>query len=209
MKPDLKKLESDNISFRQIKVKKKESIYLANEKASGFYYLQSGIIGLYRITETGKEHLLRVYGPDEYFGYRSLFSKERYHLTTRALKTSSILKIDVCNLNTVYLSSPELMNYLVTSVCKELGEAENRLSNIAGYDTKIRVIDSIVELFSRFGDYHWTSREIAEYSGTETQTVIRFCKQLKQRNLLDPKARGIKPLSLENLNQYRVELVNE
>ncbi|WCE30468.1 Crp/Fnr family transcriptional regulator [Vibrio sp. SCSIO 43137] len=207
MNSEFSKLLGDNIYIRKETVEKNQVIYQANDRASGFYFLELGMVGLYKVTEKGKEHLIRVYGAGEYFGYRSLFSNEHYHLTTRSLQPSTFQHIHASGLNAIYQHAPDLVQLLVTSVCRELGEAENRLSNIAAFDAKIRVLDSIVELFGRFEDYPWTSREIAEYSGTETQTVIRLCKQLKYKNLLNPNIRGVKPVDLRLLKNYRADLV--
>lgn len=198
---------SINLSTTKTKLAKKQVIYRSNQQACGFYYLASGMVGLYRITESGKEHLLRVYGEGDYFGYRSLFSQEPYHLTTRSLLPSVIHHVHVKDVQELQAQAPEILQFLLKSVCRELGEAEGRFSNVAAYQTKVRVIDAIVELFQKFDFYPWTSREIAEYSGTETQTVIRFCKLLKEKNLLDPNARGIRPLDIEGLKQLRNELV--
>ncbi|MDB1126233.1 Crp/Fnr family transcriptional regulator [Vibrio algarum] len=199
---------SINTKVHQDSYEKNQLIYRANEGASGFYLLRSGMVGLYKNTEAGKEHLIRVYGKGEFFGYRSLFSQEPYHLTTRSLTPSNVSHFHVCRIEELYLNTPELLNFLVKSVCRELGEAESRLSNIAGFGAKVRVLDSIVDLFGRFADYPWTAREIAEHSGTETQTVIRFCRLLKDNGLLDPKIRGIAPINLHDLTLFRTELVN-
>lgn len=208
MKTDyISDLLMDNVPIRKHQLDKKQVIYRAYGKASGFYLLDAGMVGLYRITEKGKEHLIRVYGAGEYFGFRSLFSNQPYHLTTRTLQTSTIRHIQVKGIEELYQYDSNLLTSLVTSVCRELGEAESRLSNIAAFEAKIRVLDSIVELFGRFQDYKWTSREIAEYSGTETQTVIRFCTKLKAKGLLDPETRSIHPVCLKDLQAYRNELV--
>lgn len=204
---DISDLLLKNTPVHKYQLEKKKTIYRVNEKACGFYLLDSGMVGLYRITEKGKEHLIRVYGAGDYFGFRSLFSNQPYHLTTKTLQPSSVRHILVKGIEELYEHDPNLLTSLITSVCKELGEAESRLSNIAAFESKIRVLDSIVELFSRFHSYQWTSREIAEYSGTETQTVIRFCAKLKAQKLLDPTVRSIRPVSLHKLKLYRKELV--
>lgn len=188
---------------------KNQIIYKENQLATGLYFLQAGIVGLYKKTESGKEHLIRVYGDGDYFGYRSLFSEEPYHLTTRALTRSLVLNVNVVGVRDLYNESPALLVKLMTSVCRELGEAEVRLSNVSGFATKVRILDSIVELFSRFKDYPWTAREVAEYSGTETQTVIRFCTHLKSLGLLNPNLRRISPVNLSELSQLRNRLAEK
>lgn len=188
-------------------VEKHQLIYSANKEAQGFYYIESGLVGLYRNTESGKEHLMRIYGPGEYFGYRSLFGNKIYHLTTRSLLESRLHHIHADNIETLNEVSPRTLKHMLTEVCTELGDAESRLSNSAAYCSKIRILDAIIHLFSKFDYYPWTTREIAEYSGTDTQTVIRFCKILKENELLDPMSRRVKPNSLVSLSDYREQLI--
>jgi CRP-like cAMP-binding protein len=186
---------------------KGEKIYSANQKAEGFFFLESGLVALYRNTESGKEHLMRVYGPGDYFGFRSLFSDEQYHLTTRSLLSSSVHHIKAAGIYSLDVMSPTMLKALLSNVCHELGEAEARLSNVAAYSAKVRIIDAIVCLFTRFSHYPWTSREVAEYSGTDTQTVIRYSKYLKEQNFLDPKERKIKPVDINSLISLREDMI--
>nr|WP_086939706.1 Crp/Fnr family transcriptional regulator [Thaumasiovibrio occultus] len=199
----------DAIYCHPLAIKKKQVIYRANQSANGVYFVEEGLIGLYRITETGQEQLVRVYGRGDYFGYRSLFSSQRYHLTTRSLLPSKLKHIHIQSLNELHLLAPELLKHLMTSVCQELGEAESRLADIATHTASVRIVDAILHLFQSFDYYPWTSREIAEYSGTQTQTVIRLCRDLKLRKLLDPASRKIAPLDFHGLKSYRAVLVGE
>ncbi|WP_159064986.1 Crp/Fnr family transcriptional regulator [Thaumasiovibrio subtropicus] len=199
----------DALHCHPMNVAKKQVIYRATQHANGFYYLEEGLVGLYRITETGKESLLRVYGRGDYFGYRSLFSQQRYHLTTRTLLPTSLQHIHLKSIDELQQHAPDLLKFLMTSVCQELGEAEQRMADIAGHSAAVRIVDAILYLFKQFDYYPWTSREIAEFSGTETQTVIRVCRQLKQRELLDPNSRKISPLDFNRLQSYRVALIGE
>ncbi len=192
-----------DLPFKQFDVKKKSPIYRAAQEADGFYYIESGLIGLYRVTESGKEHLIRIYGPNEYFGYRSLLCNQKYHLTTKALLNSSILHIQINHFQQLLNCSPMLLMSLVSSVCSELREAENRLSDTVAYSSKVRILNSIIELFQKFECYPWTAREIAEHSGTEVQTVLRYCKVLKELKLLKPEVRGIKPEDISGLKSLR------
>ena len=184
-------------------IKRQQIIYRANQEANGFYYIEDGLVGLYRTTETGKENLLRVYGQGEYFGYRSLFSTQRYHLTTRSLLPTTLKHIQLSCLEQLSIHDPELFRQLMRSVCQELGDAEKRLSDIATHSAAVRIIDAILNLFQEFDYYPWTAREIAEFSGTETQTVIRVCRQLKGMGLLDPNSRKICPVDFNQLKTYR------
>ena len=184
-------------------IKKKHVIYQNGTKANGFYYVESGLIGLYQISENGKETLLRIYGPGSFFGYRSLFTQQQYPSTARAMIESKIEKIRLHNFDELNHVAPKLAGYLVQEVCTELGESEKRLLQYNLFNSPKRIIDAIHFLFSQYPTYSWTYREIGEYSGTDTTTVLRICKKLKEVNLLDNHSRKPSPTDLSALADFR------
>lgn len=44
-------------------------IYSQGHHAREFYFLKSGLIGLYHMLENGKESLVRIYTAQDYFGF--------------------------------------------------------------------------------------------------------------------------------------------
>ncbi|MGF1758259.1 Crp/Fnr family transcriptional regulator [Photobacterium sagamiensis] len=187
---------------------KGESVYRSGELANGFFYVESGLIGLYKTSINGKENLLRVYDSGCFFGYRTLFSHQHYYATTRAMLPSRIATVRVNNVAKLQAVTPSLVDKLLLGVCQELGEAESRLANVASHKAGTRILDAVLYLFREFPEYPWTNREIGEFSGTETETVIRFCRKLKSEGLFEPVNRRLKPVSLNALQDYRNKLVS-
>ncbi|MDR9830111.1 Crp/Fnr family transcriptional regulator, partial [Vibrio sp. FNV 38] len=177
--------------------------YISNTISSGFYYVEDGFIGLYQVADTGKESLLRLYGPGSFFGYRSLFTEQRYPATSRAMDASKIIRIDVKDFESLQKLSPELAKDLAIEVCQELGAAEKRLVQFSAFNAKHRIIDTIHHFFTYYPQYPWTYREISEYSATDVTTVIRFCKLLKESGVLCKQSRKPQPYDLNRLNRYR------
>ncbi|WP_264876513.1 Crp/Fnr family transcriptional regulator [Vibrio agarivorans] len=186
-------------------VSKREAVYISNAESSGFYYVEQGFIGLYQVADTGKESLLRLYGPGSFFGYRSLFTGQRYPATSRAMEASKIRKIVVKDFDCLQQLSPELAKDLAIEVCQELGDAEKRLVQFSAFNAKNRIIDTIHHFFTYYPQYPWTYREISEYSATDVTTVIRFCKSLKESGVLCKQHRKPHPLDLSRLDRYRIK----
>ncbi|MFS1414765.1 hypothetical protein BCU70_01895 [Vibrio sp. 10N.286.49.C2] len=186
---------------------RKQVIYRNGESAKVFYHIKQGQIGLYQVSEGGKESLLRIYGPGSYFGYRSLFTGQNYPSTARAMLNSIVVKINVNDFKSLDEIAPNLASYLMKEVCYELGEAEKRLMQFNGFNARKRILDTIAYFFEMHPDYPWTYREIAEYSGTDITTVIRYCKGLKETGLLRKDSRKPTPVDLNVLADYRLSLV--
>ncbi|MGR5062351.1 Crp/Fnr family transcriptional regulator [Photobacterium sp. DNB22_13_2] len=190
-----------------VDVNKKEAVYRNGLTAKGFYYVEQGLVGLYQVSESGKESLLRIYGPGCYFGYRSLFTAQNYPSTARAMLDSSIIRINVNDYKSLDITAPSLARFLMAEVCSELGEAEKRLMQFNAFSAKKRILDTIHYMFNTYPEYPWTYREIGEYSGTDTTTVIRYCKTLKDNGILERNSRKPQPVNLQQLADYRKSLL--
>lgn len=189
-------------------VAKQYLVYRNGLPARGFYYVAQGLVGLYQVSENGKETLLRIYGPGAYFGYRSLFTEQYYPSTARAMLDSKIVHINVNDFTALEKIAPSLANRLMREVCEELGEAEKRLMQFNAFSAKKRILDTIYYMFDTYPEYPWTYREIGEFSGSDTTTVIRYCKKLKQAGLLEAKSRKPLPVDLDQLANFRKSLLS-
>ncbi|WP_353496519.1 Crp/Fnr family transcriptional regulator [Vibrio chaetopteri] len=186
---------------------RKQVVYRSGNSARGLYCVKSGQVGLYQVTESGKESLLRIYGPGSYFGYRSLFTNQNYPSTARAMLDSDIIRIDVNDFQSLDELAPDLAQYLMKEVCTELGEAEKRLMQYNAFSAKKRILDTLTHFFEMYPDYPWTYREIGEYSGTDITTVIRYCKALKASGVLLKESRKPSPVDLDILADFRKSIV--
>lgn len=186
------------------KLKKKEIVYRSGQKPNSFYYIEEGLVGLYQVSEVGNENLLRLYGPNSFFGYRTLFLNSTYPSTARVMLPTKLKKIAVNSLPELTNKHPKLIQALVKGVCNELGEAEERIMQFNAYSSKKRVIGTINYVFNLYPNYPWTYREIAEFSGTDITTVMRICKELKENGLLDNSVKKITPTNLASLSCYQV-----
>lgn len=162
-------------------------VYVQGESAESFYYVISGIIGLYHVIENGKEILLRLYKGGDYFGYRTLFSRgQTYHCSAKIMQRAHVIRIrpDLRVKEFLELNS-DLTRHLMFNLSAELQDAENRLSQQAYTKSLDRVFNSIRYLCTHYPEYKWTYRQIAEYAGCETETAIRLSKELRKTGLLD------------------------
>lgn len=170
-----------NCQITQFSAKEKGTlIYLQGRKTKEFYYLKSGLIGLYHILDNGKETLVRIYQAQNYFGFRTFFAQNDYHCSAKVLKSAEIIKITPLDFDKFWQHNSSFMLYLLKQLSTELQDAECRLSMAAYQKAQDRILHSIDYLNSHYPNYHWTNREIAEFSGCETETAIRIGRELKK-----------------------------
>lgn len=159
-------------------------LYCQGDTSSSFYYIESGLIGLYHMVDNGKESLIRLYDSHQFFGYRTWFSPgQTYHCSARVLIPATLIKI--CPDSRKFMGdNPELMKRLLSDISAELANAESRLAHISYEKSIKRVHDAMTYLYETYPEYPWSYREVAEFAGCETETAIRIARELKKEGKL-------------------------
>ena len=160
------------------------SVYDQGDTALQFYYVKEGLVGLYHILENGKSSLVRLYKKGDFFGFRTFFGNKNYHCSAIVMVKAQIICIRPHSIDSFFSKNIELVRFLVFQLAQELHDAETRLAKIAYNKTLDRVFNTTRFLAEHYPEYPWTYREIAEYSGCETETAIRITKELHKTGLL-------------------------
>ncbi|WP_066013845.1 Crp/Fnr family transcriptional regulator [Endozoicomonas atrinae] len=174
-------------------------IYREGEKPSGFYYIKSGLVGLNKLSWNGKQRLLRVYSEQSFFGYRSLLGQDHYYGSAIVLKPCRVLFFPFNSIEAIQEKVPDVFRFFASFLCAELKDAELRIFRSSSVKMKDRVIDSLIYLNNFHGHYSWTYREVGEFCGGETETVIRICNQLKKSGALKKESRHWKIIDEKKL----------
>lgn len=182
---------SHHALLRQMTYEKGSEIYHQEEPACGFWYLNHGVVGLHHSLENGKELLVSVCQQGDWFGYLGLFGSELYHCHASVLQTASMCHV-IPHSNSDFLRHhPQLAQFLLTQIVANLSDSEHRMAWITHYRTRHRVLSSLWYLTRYFPAYDWTWREVAEFAGCETETALRFSKELRLAGILDDSQRRL------------------
>ncbi|MCB9063019.1 MAG: Crp/Fnr family transcriptional regulator [Halobacteriovoraceae bacterium] len=182
--------------------KKGQIIYHEGSKPEGLYCITSGIVGLVNILPNGEESLLRVFGPNNFFGHRTMLANETYHSTTIALDETRLCFVSKERFYEIIHKQPDILLKMTEILAKELKAAELRLRDSTGKKAQTRIIESLVYLKTKHPNHRWTRKEIGEYSGTKTETVARVLSLLEKENLIKKIGRNILIESTEDLLNY-------
>jgi CRP/FNR family cyclic AMP-dependent transcriptional regulator len=87
-------LDSAGVSRKVIEFKRAERIYAQGESASSIMYLQSGGVKLTVVNEVGKEAVVAILGPGDFFGEGSLAGQSVRMGTATAITPTTVLDIE-------------------------------------------------------------------------------------------------------------------
>ena len=188
--------------------KRGEIIYNEGSRISGFYCIHSGIVKVYKTGIDGKEQIIRFAKPGEIIGYRSILSNELACTTSKIIEDSILCYISSDILVSLVKNNGNFSMEIMKLTCKELGEANAYITDIAQKTVRERLAEVLIHLKDSFGldennvlQISLTREELANIVGTATESVIRLLSEFKNDKLIELNGRKIKILDIKTLTK--------
>lgn len=173
-----------------------QTIYSAGESSDGLYIVHKGRVKIYRLSESGKEQLVRILNPGDFTGELSLFSNSVHDAYAEAMES-----VDLCVMNRVtfqdfLLKYPAIALKVLAEFSKRLAQTETQSANIAMESTETRIAMYLAEQIEEQQNKNITlpmsRKDLASHLGTSPETVSRkltdfeasgWIKQTTQRDI--------------------------
>ncbi|NOR33975.1 MAG: cyclic nucleotide-binding domain-containing protein [Bacteroidales bacterium] len=181
-------------------------VYQEGNRMKGFCCVQSGIIKIYQTGFDGKEQIIRFAKPGDIIGYRSVVSNEPACTTTEVIEEAVLCHIPTEILLNLVKTNGNFAVELMKLTCKELGEANSYITDIAQKTVKERLAEILIHLDDEFGvdsqgvlKISLTREELSNIVGTATESIIRLLSEFKSQAYLEIEGRKIKILDKPGL----------
>ena len=200
--------ELQDIIFNKITetYKRGSIIYQEGNRMKGFYCVQSGIIKIYKTGFDGKEQIIRFATPGDIIGYRSVISNEPACTSTEVIEHAVLCHIPTEILLNLIRNNGNFAVELMKLTCKELGEANSYITDIAQKTVKERLAEILIHLDEEFGEdqqgilgISLTREELSNIVGTATESIIRLLSEFKSQGYIGINGRKIKILDKPGL----------
>ncbi|RLD56369.1 MAG: Crp/Fnr family transcriptional regulator [Bacteroidetes bacterium] len=181
-------------------------VYQEGNRMKGFCCVQSGIIKIYQTGFDGKEQIIRFAKPGDIIGYRSVVSNEPACTTTEVIEEAILCHIPAEILLNLVKTNGNFAVELMKLTCKELGEANSYITDIAQKTVKERLAEILIHLDDEFGEdlqgvlkISLTREELSNIVGTATESIIRLLSEFKSLGYIEINGRKIKILDKPGL----------
>lgn len=188
--------------------KKGEFIYNECSRIKGCYFLYSGIVKIFQTGNEGKEQIIRIGKEGDIFGFRSVIRKEPACTSVETLSDCILCYIPDAALMQTISRSPGFAFEIMQIACKELGDANRYIKDIAQKSVKSRLAEILLQIEADFGvendgtlKLNLTREDLSNFVGTATETLIRLLSDFKTEGLVESKGRKIKILNPEKLRK--------
>jgi CRP/FNR family transcriptional regulator, cyclic AMP receptor protein len=186
-------LEGITVGKRELTFRKDEKIFRQGEPADSVYFIQTGRIKITVISGAGKEGLLAMPGPREFFGEGSLVKQSLRVSTAETLEPSTVFRIEKRAMIRALHHQPALSEKFMASLltrnidleedlCDQLfNHSEKRLARVLLKLARLRehdvVLDASVPVLS-----HET---LAEMVGTTRSRITHFMNKFRTMGLIE------------------------
>ena len=168
-------------------------IFFENEPGDTLYIVAAGRVRVSILGDDGREVILSVLGPGDFFGEMALLDNDPRSATTIAAEDTELLCLSRPDFEKVLRESPAMMMALIKVLTTRLRHANQQISTLALLDVYGRVARLIVEMAQeegrrlkdgRIAFRRSTHQEIANRIGTTRETVTRMLKDLQRQKLV-------------------------
>ncbi|MEK6627309.1 MAG: Crp/Fnr family transcriptional regulator [Bdellovibrionota bacterium] len=176
-----------------------ESIFRAGDKPVGLFAIRRGVVKLESLNAEGDAHTLNLVGAGGLLGYRAFFRGDEYHNSAIALEDTEVCFLPKKEVIELFNCHPELGLKLVNQLTQDLDRAETKWVDQIDKGAPARVADALLFLNEKFSGSSWTRKEIAEWAGTTTETVIRTLAVFEKEGIITQNYKNFSVLSLQKL----------
>ncbi len=188
---------------------KNVTIYSEGDEPCNLLCLLDGKVKIYKEGVGGRNQIVRVVRPVEYFGYRAAFSEEKYVTGAAAFEASTIAIIPMRMIFSIAERNAHLCNFFIRKLAKALGKSDERTVNLTQKHIRGRLAESILFLKENYGveedgctlSIYLSREDMANLSNMTTSNAIRTLSLFAQEKMIAIDGRKIKIINEEALRK--------
>jgi CRP-like cAMP-binding protein len=179
-------------------VKKGDPIFNEGDALNGIYCIKDGICKLSKLSDNGKDQIVKLAKKGELLGQRSLISEESTNLSAIAIEDMQVCFIPKHEILKFFSENNQFSLNMMKSVCVDLKDADDNMVNLAQKTVKQRLAETLIKLENDFGIHEDGSlkiqlsrEEIAGMIGTATESCIRLLSEFSKEDWISLQGKKI------------------
>jgi CRP/FNR family cyclic AMP-dependent transcriptional regulator len=171
---------------------KKDVIFAQGDNAQAVFYIKKGRIKVAVLSKEGKEAVVALLGPDEFFGEGCLIGQPKRLATASALTESETMRIEKTEIQRVLRDEPEFSKMFVAHILTRNARVEEDLVDQLFNSTEKRLARMLL-LLANFGKEgrpepilaKISQETLAEMIGTTRSRVSHFMNKFRQLGFIN------------------------
>ncbi len=206
-----KRAITDNFTLRHFK--KSQIIYAERDEPEMLWCLLKGKAKLYKDGVGGRQQIVRLIRPVQYFGYRAYFARQPYVSTASAMEPSTLGAIPMKIVEQLINTNPQVAWFFIHELSRNLGDADTRIVNLTQKHLRGRLAEALIALREHYGfeedgvtmRIYMSRDDLANLSNMTTSNAIRTLTTFVNEHLIAVDGRTIKIIDeaqLRKISKY-------
>lgn len=165
-----------------------DTIFRQNDDGTSFYIIESGAVKVQRASSEGKEVILAMLRPGDFFGELALFDGAPRSADAVAKVATVLLVLDRADFLAFVESHPSTAMRLLATLSRRLRRTDQLVQDAAFLDVSARLARVLLTLSEDRGDdalASLTQSELAAMVGTTRESVNRWLRSFQRRGLIE------------------------
>lgn len=200
-------------SFTIHNFKKNQIIYAERETPEYLWCLLKGKVKRFKDGAGGRQQILRLIRPVQYFGYRAYFANEPYVSSAAAFEPSVIGSIPMSLVEDMINHNMKLAWFFIHELSRNLGGSDTKIVNLTQKHIRGRLAEALIILKDSYGyepdnstlNIYMGREDLANLSNMTTSNAIRTLSSFVNEKLIIVDGRKIKILNepmLRNISKF-------
>ena len=183
-----------------------QPIYEEGDMATLLRVVVYGTVKLSRYTEDGKDILVDMLKPGDYFGSLNELGEYSYAETATAQSDACVLSIGNREFRTVLNANPSVALSVLDITAEKLNTARKQIHHLTTLSVEKRIAHILLKLCEKFGEEKTVGtllqlplsrKDLADMAGTSTETASRIMSRFQQKGIITS---GRQWVAIQDLN---------
>ncbi len=189
---------------------KGEMIFMEQDDGNGFYLVADGLVKIFKVSPSGKEQILHVFGPGEPFGEVPVFSGKRFPANAQAISASRLLFFPRPAFLGLITAHPSLALNMLAVLSMRLRQFTYQIENLSLKEVPARLAAYLLYLATEqeredFVTLNISKGQLASLLGTIPETLSRILTRMNKQGLIETKDRTIRFLNRAGLESLSID----
>lgn len=205
--PAEKRVIVDNFEIHNFK--KNQIIYAERETPEYLWCLLKGKVKKYKEGVGGRQQIVRLIRPVQYFGYRAYFAGEPYVSSSSAFEPSILGALPLDIVRDTITSNNDVAWFFIHELSRNLGNSDSRIVNLTQKHIRGRLAEALLALRDSYGyeddgmtlKIYLSREDLANLSNMTTSNAIRTLSGFVTEKLVVVDGRSIRILQEQALRK--------
>lgn len=189
--------------------KKNECIYCEGDRPQSLMCLIRGKVKIFKEGVGGRNQIIRMIKPGEYFAYRAYFANEHFVTAASAVEPSCLCLVPMAFISELVKQNNSLALFFINQLSKDLGIADERTVSLTQKHIRGRLAEALLFLKESYGveedgctlSIYLAREDLANLSNMTTANAIRTLSLFATERLITIDGRKIRIIDEERLKR--------